>query len=410
MQSEQLYAQILGILSPWSVTKVELDPRANQVRVKVELDPDEQPTCPECAQACPRHDTRERSWRHLDTCQMQTILVADVPRADCPEHGVLQMSVPWSGPNSRLTAMFEALVIDCLRKAPTSSVASMLRLTWSQVDGVMQRAVRRGLERRVVVLPRRIGVDETSFQKRHEYVTVVHDLDSGKVLHVADGRGKQALLSFFAQFSVEQLMALEVIAMDMHAPYIAAVEEAVPFGRTKIAFDKFHVAALFSKAIDEVRREEHRELSARGDRRLAGSRYQWLRNPTQMLAEQWARFKELREAKLKTARAWAIKETAMEMWDVEGDAGVLERGWRAAMRWAGRSRLEPMKRLAKTVRAHLEGIILAQLLGVTNARAEGINSTIQKLKRSANGFRNRERFRVAILFHRGGLDLYPIAC
>ncbi|NVB39823.1 ISL3 family transposase [Pseudenhygromyxa sp. WMMC2535] len=407
MQSEQLYAQILGVHAPWQVAHVDLDMAKKQVVVHVELDPDESAVCPECGAACPRHDTKKRSWRHLDTCQMRTLLTAQVPRASCKEHGVRRMKVPWAEPGSRFTALFEALVIDWLETAPTSKVAERLGLGWWAVDGIMQRAVDRGLAARPRRLPRRLGVDETSFRKRHEYVTVVHDLDSRDVIYVADGRGKQALLDFFAQFGEEELASVELVAMDMHGPYIAAVREAVPGGDGKIVFDKFHVAALWSKAVDLVRRQEHRALMAEGDERLKGSKYLWLRNPTKMSDAVWEGFEALRESKLRTARAWAIKETAMEVWGAHLDEDELRRDWRRVLSWAGRSKLEPIKRAAKTIRAHFEGVLRAQLYDATNASAESINSLIQRSKYMARGFRSRERFRTALLFFRGGLDLYP---
>lgn len=409
MQSEQLYAQILGVQAPWRVTHVDLDMSKQQVEVHVELDPSEPAVCPECGAACPRHDTKPRSWRHLDTCQMRTILTAEVPRASCEQHGVRQMKTPWAEPNSRFTLLFEALVIDWLKVAPTSKVAERLGLGWSVVDGIMQRAVERGLAAKPRQLPRRLGVDETSFRKRHEYVTVVHDLDSGDVVHVADGRGKQALQAFFVQFSSKELADIEVVAMDMHAPYIAAVRDAVPGGMSKIVFDKFHVAALWSKGVDLVRREEHRKLRAEGDHRLTGSKYLWLRNPTQMTEETWEEFEALRESNLRTARAWAIKETAMAVWGGHLHEDALREDWKRVLNWAMRSKLEPIKRVARTIRQHFEGVMQAQLHDVTNASSESINSLIQRAKYMARGFRNRARFRTAILFFRGGLNLYPQA-
>ena len=112
--------------------------------------------------------------------------------------------MPWSESRSRFTALFEAVVIDWLQEATTAAVAQQLGLSWDEVDGVMQRAVQRGLQRREVQLPARLGVDETSFQKRHEYVTVINDLD-GKVVYVADGRTKESLEKFYKQFDSEQL-------------------------------------------------------------------------------------------------------------------------------------------------------------------------------------------------------------
>lgn len=407
VQSEQLYAQILGITQPWQVSRVALDVAGNRVDIHVRLDASAETRCPECQAPCSRHDTRTRRWRHLDTCQMQTILIAEVPRISCSEHGVRQVTVPWAERRAKFTAMFEALIIDWLKQATISAVADRLGLTWDQVDGVMKRGIGRGLERRETSLPKRLGVDEKSFQKRHEYVTVVHDIESGTVIHVDDTRKAEGLESFFRQFSPQELSEIEVVTMDMSQAYISAVEKCVPGGREKIAFDRFHIAALFSKAIDEVRRREHRNLMKLGDKSLAGSRYQWLTNPKNMTDEEWKEFESLRESTLKTARAYAIKETAMEVWEAEGDADFLRRAWGRVMAWAGRSRLEPMKKLAKTLRRHLDGVIRAQILRVSNATAEGLNSVIQQIKYNARGFRNRERFKLAILFHLGGLDLYP---
>jgi len=305
--------------------------------------------------------------------------------------------------------MFEILVIDWLKaaKGNVTAVASQLGMTWDQVDGVMSRAVERGLQRRTVESPRRLGVDETSFKRRHQYVTVVADLESHRVLHVAEGRGKAALSSYFEALTDEQRGELEAIALDMHGPFISAIRQYVPDAEAKMCFDKFHVAALLSHAVDLVRRAESRELHECGDDRLKRTRYLWLSNPTTMSDERWAGFEHLRESTLKTARAWAIKEAAMEVWTLDASAPVLLDAWRAVIAWGRRSRLAPIKRAMATLRDHLTGVIRAQQLRLTNARLEGINSIIQGLKRTARGFRNRDRFRNAIYFHLGGLDLYP---
>lgn len=406
MQDRELYAKLLGITSPWGVEDVELDMKTREVLVHVAVVDDDKLKCPTCFEPCGRHDTRERRWRHLDTMQMKTILVAKVPRVKCEEHGVHQVHVPWAEPGSRFTALFEALVIDWLKEASLSGVARLLRLSWEQVDGVMKRAVERGLARRKLEVVPRIGVDETSFAKRHEYVTVVNDLDAGRVLHVADGRGKDALGCFYEQFSEEQLQDVTVVAMDMHAPYIIATHEAVPNAEKKIAFDKFHVAKHLGDAVDRVRRAETKELRAEGDVRLVGTRYDWLTNPNEMSDGRWEAFELLRESTLKTARAWALKEGAMSLWDSKLGSWARD-AWAAWYAWAIRSRLEPMKKAARTIKEHLAGILVAIRKKVSNAKAEGTNATIQWVKYKARGFRNRDRFRTAIYFHCGGLDLYP---
>jgi len=166
VQDRDLYARILGLTDPWRVVDVQLDMGGGEVRVKVEAMADAQFACPECGKMCPRHDKRERSWRHLDTCQFKTILTAPVPRVSCGEHGVLQVKVPWAEPGSGFTSLMEAVVIDWLRSlASIKAVAKQLRLSWSEVDGIQQRAVARGLARRKPEALRRLGIDETSFQR-----------------------------------------------------------------------------------------------------------------------------------------------------------------------------------------------------------------------------------------------------
>jgi transposase len=335
-------------------------------------------------------------------------VIARVPRVDCPEHGVVQVAVPWAEAASRFTARFEALVIDWLLEASFAAVARQLQLSWDEVAGIQERAVRRGLARRRREPPKRIGVDETSFQKRHEYVTTVNDLDAGVVLYVADDRKQESLDAFYEELGEEGCAGLEAVVMDMWAPYIASTREHVPEAERKIVFDKFHVAKHLGDAVDQVRRQENRELRAEGDDRLVKSRYLWLQNPDRMSLRQWRDFQPLRSSRLRVARAWAIKESAMLLWGYV-KRGWAERLWRRWYSWAIRSRLEPVKRVARMILKHWEGVLNAATADVTNALSEGINSKIQWIKRMACGFRNRERFRNAIYFHLGGLDLYPEA-
>ena len=180
MRDRDLYAKILAICAPWHVSDVVLDVAAGTVEVFVEHRGEAR--CPKCGKPCAGYDAPRRRWRHLDTCQFQTYLTADVPRVACAEHGVSQAATPWAEPGSRFNALLEAVVIDWLKEASFSAVARRLGLTWDEVDGIMSRAVERGLARRDASAPTRIGLDETSLQMRHEYVTVVTDLDGRRVL------------------------------------------------------------------------------------------------------------------------------------------------------------------------------------------------------------------------------------
>ena len=386
--------------------KVELDTKDRVVEVFLERAKKPPLECPECGEACSGYDSLPRRWRHLDTCQYHTILVAEVPRCDCPKHGVKQIKVPWGEPGSRFTALFEGLVIDWLLESNISAVSRLLELSWDEVDTIMKRAVKRGLARKELNIPTKIGVDETSFQKRHQYVTVVSDLVEGTVEYVADDHSQTSLDGYYEQFKPEELEQLEAVAMDMWSAYINSTEEHVPDAEKKIAFDKFHVSKHLNDGVDKVRRQEHKELHKEGDDRLVGTKYLWLKNPEQMTFESWLSFVHLRDSALKTAEAWAIKELAMSLWGYVR-RGWAEKAWKRWMSWASQFHLEPMTRVARMVGRHLDGILNAVVKKVTNAGAEGLNSKIQLIKKNARGFRNRERFKNAIYFYCGGLALYP---
>lgn len=405
MQDRELYARILGVERPWHVIGVALDVEAGTVEVTVGHHG--APCCPRCGKACAGYDVRRRQWRHLDTCQFRTLLTADVPRVQCEEHGVLQIEVPWAEPNSRFTALFERVVIDWLREASLAAVSRRMRLSWDQVDGIMGRAVRRGLTRRDDVQPRRIGIDETAYQKRHEYVTVITDIDESRVLDVADGRKSECLDAFFTGLGEARCSAVDVVAVDMWPAYLKAIERHLP--NASVAFDKFHVARHLGEAVDAVRKQEHRELRRDGDLSLMRTKYLWLQNPSNMSDDRWSRLAALRSTTLRTARAWAIKEEAMQLWDYVRPTWA-RRAWQRWLAWASRCRLKPMVQVGRMIRRHLDGIVNAVVLRATNALSESMNAKIQRVKARACGYRNRKRFRNAILFHLGGLDLHPRPC
>jgi transposase len=402
-----LYAAILGIKAPWQVTAVDLRVKEEEVLVSVAPRPESRLPCPSCGKPCAGYDTRRRTWRHLDTCQFKTFVVADVPRVKCEEHGVVQIEVPWADPNAGFTALMESLIIDWLKEANISAVSRRMRLSWHEIDGVMQRAVRRGLARRKLEAIERIGVDETSFQKRHEYVTVVSDLERNRVLFVADDRKSQSLDGFWALLSPEQLRAIEAVAMDMCAAYVRSTREHVKDADSKICFDRFHVAKILNDAVNTVRKQENRALEAAGEVAPKGTKYVWTQNPENMPQDRRVIFDLLRDCALKAGRAWAIKDAARWLWSY-ATRGWAVKAWKRWIAWAMRSRLEPMKHAARTIRDQLWGIVNAIVLRVTNAGAESQNAKIQWIKKQACGFRNRERFRNAIYFHLGDLDLAPV--
>ncbi len=409
MQDCELYRQILGIAAPWSVSRVELDVPAGRVDIWVEHEPGARWRCPHCERELGVRDhADERAWRHLDTCQLQTLLHARIPRVDCPAHGVGQVKVPWAEPRSRFTLLMERFVIDVLRQCATISGARrILGMSWDEVHGVMQRAVARGRSRKQPRPLLAVGVDEKAHRKGHQYLTIVSDYDNATVEYVAAGRSKESLAGFYAELTPEQRARLQIVAMDMWEPYVQVTREQLPDADAKIVFDRFHIMKHLCDAVDRVRRRENRELTAAGDATLQKSRHLWLYNAENVPETHRERFSVLQRLPwLKSARAWALKESLRRLWSYRS-VGWARKYFASWYAWAIRSRLEPMRRVARMIRGRLEQVLNYCRHGVSNAVAEGLNSKITAIKSKACGFRTPESFKTAIYFYCGGLDLYP---
>ena len=199
--------------------RVELKLEQGEVHVHLAHDAEKQWACVECGKLCSLYDHQpERRWRHLDTCQFQTILHAAPPRSDCPEHGPRTVKLPWAEPGSHFTALFERLAIDWMLAASQKAVADQLRLSWDEVHAIQERAVKRGLQRRKAEPIARLGVDEKSFTRGHRYFTLVNDLVRSRVLFAAENRTTESLDEFWSSLSDEQIHAVEAVAMDMWDP------------------------------------------------------------------------------------------------------------------------------------------------------------------------------------------------
>ena len=213
---------------------------------------------------------------HLDSGQFQTHLHARIPRVACGEHGVVPVTVPWAEPRSRFTLLFERLALDVLGQGNVTGATKILRISWDEAWGILERAVTRGRQRKAPKVVRRIGVDEKAAAKGHPYLTRVCDLDEGTVGHRAEDRTQARLDGSYAGLTAEQLDGIEAGAMDRWAPYMQATRAQVPASAAKIGFDRFHIIVHVGNAVDTGRQPEHRALMASGDETLKGSTHLWL--------------------------------------------------------------------------------------------------------------------------------------
>lgn len=405
VKDTDLYSQILGVKDPWYVSKVDLAVVGGSGSIKIAVEVKGQLTCPACGAESPGYDTQKRTWRHLDTCQLQTLIECAVPRVNCKDHGVKMVKVPWAEKNSKFTLLFERFAIDVLQQCHITGARKLLGLTWDEAWGIKSRAVRRGLDRRQLAELPKIGLDEKAIAKRHRYAALVYDLENPRVLHVAEDRRETSLDGFWSTLNEAQKDSVKAVAMDMWDPFIASVRKNVP--KAVIVFDRFHVHSMLSKAVDMVRRQENRELVKNDDDRLKKTKFLWLANPENMTAERRRRFRDLKNSDLKVAKAWAMRENFIRIWSFTYPASVAKH-INAWCRWVAKSGLKPMMDVAGTIMRHVSNILTYLQYPITNGVAEGFNSKIKSIQSMARGFRNFENFRTAVMFHCGGLDLYPL--
>lgn len=408
MRDRELYRTLLGVESPWEVTDVTMDVAAETITVRVELRPGAHLPCPACGREdCSVLDRRERRWRHLDTCQFKTFLVAPLPRTQCPACGVKTVAPPWAQGYSRFTMLFERFAIDTLLETSISGACKLLRITWDEAAGIIDRAVARGLARRDLSKLRRIGIDEKQVFHGHRYITVVSDLETSTVIWIGEDRTEETLDRFFASLPKEVLDQIECLTMDMWEPYRASCRKWIGDAEEKTVLDRFHIERHLNGAVDTVRKQEHRALQEQGIDLLAKTKWDWLYRPENLPPWREVRFQETRQYDLKTVRAHAIKENFRWFWTYAYRANA-KKFFRAWYFWATHSRLAPIIAVAKMLHRHLDRILTYFRFGVTNSIAEGLNNKIQKIKGKAYGFRNLPHFINAIYFHCGGLDLYPL--
>lgn len=401
MKDTELYQQILGIGAPWFVSKVDLALANGRIDVFVEHTKGQTFPCAECSRELPVYDhTERRTWRHLDTLQYQTLLHAETPRVDCPEHGVRQVALPWAKPRSRFTLMFERFVLTVLAHTSVSSAARLLGLSWDEVFAMMQREVGARKERLAAEPLRLIGVDEKSFKRGQSYVTIVYDLERGSAVWTGPERTKETLLGFYRSLDDSQRAGIEGVAMDMWTGFHSATCEALADGEEKIVLDPFHVMKQVNEGVDRVRRNENIRLMRAGDERLKGTRYVWLYAVESLRGKYIDTLAMLAQSELETVRAWKLKESIRKLWDASSEAAArrFHRLWDAAARASG---IREMLKVAQCVSDHLDGIMAYHRHRITNAAAEGINSAVQVVKSRARGYRNIGNFQTAILFYCG---------
>jgi len=408
---EALFTSALGLVPPWEVQEVKLDTARKRIDFQVRCGAVGL-ACPACGAADQKiHDRLRRSWRHLDFFQFEAWLHAEVPRVVCGGCGkTTQLEVPWARPGSGFTAAFEALALALCRELPVRQAAKLLRCAdkqlWRRIEFYVEQA--RALESFAGVQV--IGIDETSLKKGQHYITVVHDLQAKRLLFATEGRSHESVLDFVTDLKAHGGDPADVrhICMDMSAAYAKGAALALP--EAAISFDRFHVVAMAIEAMDAVRRQEVQDepkavaqaLKAAGPKARRQLMWGLRRNPAGWSAAQWQTMHWLQRSGLKSARAWRLKMALREVYAqarLHNDEEQARQDLQAWLSWAKRSRLAPMKQLAKTLTAKLDGVVRGMLDHRSNAFVESMNGLLQQAKRAARGFRTAKSF-IAVAYLR----------
>jgi transposase len=385
----ELWTAALGLGEPWRVSAVEFDRESGRLDLHLIYPRGARFPCsePGCERdRCPVHDTAAKTWRHLDFFQHKAFVHARVPRVRCGEHGVHLVAVPWARPGSGFTMLCEALVLTLAKAMPMAKVAEQVRAHDTQLWRTVEHHVDQARAKADFSGVRRVGMDETSAAKGQDYISVFADLDAGRVLFATEGRDSSTVARFAADLVAHggDPTKVHTTSSDMSAAFIAGIAEHLP--DAQLTFDRYHLAAKLSEAVDAVRRAE---VATRPE--LKHTRWLWLKNWANLSAKQRRELQLLLRpsAKLATGRAMRWREDFQAFYDQDPSyAADYLRSW---CNGAKRSRLQPVKDFVALVERHWDGIIAWHHSHVTNGLLEGTNSLIQAAKARARGYRSKQK-------------------
>lgn len=386
MQPEALFGMALGIVPPWEVTEVSFSKESNRLDITIDFQPGATFACPVCGAPAPAHDTTVKTWRHLNFFQYEAYLHARVPRVTCPNAGcgVKQVQVPWARAGSGFTLLFEALVMTMTRDLPVNVMARLFSVTDTRLWRVINAYVETARAKEDFSDVKRIGIDETSTKKGHNYATFFFDLNNKKLLFGTEGKDNETIKEFVADLmkhggDPEQITDA---AIDMSKAFIKGIKEQLPNAVT--TFDKFHLIKLMNEAMGTIRSDEAKQFPEF----LRKTRYLFLKNPEKLTTEEKARLDTMVANQChKSVEAYTHKLNLQNVYYAENrqEAETLLKHW---LKKASKSTISLIQKIARTVKEHWDGILSYFDSALTTGFLEGINSLIQAAKARARGYRN----------------------
>jgi len=402
--TNQLFAAALGITAPWFVQTVDFDSGQRQLTIHVDFVPGSRFAHPKAAGDHKVHDTQIKRLRHLNFFQHECHLEVRVPRVKLPDGKVALVEPDWVGKLSGFTLLFEALVLMLAQQMPFAAVARTVGESWHRVHAICRRYVDLALDGADLSALSSVAIDETSYRRGHSYLTLVADADARKVVFVSKGRGADNIAGFTQHLRAHNGVATNIAAacIDMSPAFIKGVTDHLP--QATITFDKFHVVAHASQAVDKMRRIEQSS-----DPALKGLRWALLKDKSKLSSEQAHDLHRLvvQFTTKRTARAWLYREQLRDILNrrqINIVSAMLAQWCTNVMR----SKVEPMKQVAALIRAHFDGIVAWTKSRQTNGFIEAINGLFQAAKRKARGYTRFQTMKTVLFLIAGKLNFAAI--
>jgi transposase len=399
----QLFETALGIAKPWYVRAVDFNAAAKTLTIRVDFVAGTRFPTAGAEGVHPVHDTQTKRLRHLNFFQHECFLEIRTPRVKLPDGRVVQVEPEWFGKLAGFTLLFEALVLAMAQHMTFAAVARLVNESWHRVHAICSRYVDLAVAQADLSAVTAVAIDETSSRRGHNYLTLAADAENRKVVFVTEGRDAQTIARF-AEHLAEHKAApqqVEAVSLDMSAAFIKGVTDHLPNAR--ITFDKFHVVAHASAAVDQMRR-----LEQRTDPTLKGLRWTLLKDRDRLSPESRADLDALiaQAASKRTARAWLYREHLREILDrkqINVVSAMLQQWCTNVLR----SKVEPMREVARMIRRHFDGVVAWAQTRMTNGFIEALNGLFQAAKRKARGYTRFATMRTVLFLIAGKLDFTP---
>lgn len=405
MDMREIFSKALGIDNPWFVADVNFDVAAKRLDIKIDFIKGSTFSFEQngIVGQYKAYDTIEKEWRHLNFFEHECYLKARVPRIKTPDNKVHLVLPTWSGLQNGFTLLFEAFILQLCKGMPVHHVSRLVKISDYKIWSILDKYIEQTRELNDYSQVTKLGMDETSIAKGHDYISLFVDLVEKKTIFVAEGKDSGTIKAFAEDLANHNGDVLNVtdVSCDMSPAFIKGVKENLP--NAKITFDKFHILKLINEAVDEVRRQE-----AANNPLLKGTRYIFLKNEDNLTQAQLEKKEELKLSKLNTKlfRALNLRVSFQQIYvaPTEESFKDLLKKWYF---WATHSQLEPMQKVAKTIKKHWDGIIQWKNSQINNGILEGLNSVVQAAKRKARGYKF-EHFKTIAYLITGGLDFSKV--